>query len=223
MSKRSYRRLAVFAGAAFAIGSMAPAMAAREVEANASGSASVDPNLNLDDLTGSALPLDLDGLLTTATDLTTLAQGRVEAITGAVESDVTGLLDTAVNLPGLLLGGSSTPLATVGANGSILGAVNVLGSAGVSAPLGAVGVLTGAPTALLGTVMNLETLAEVQNTVGLATEIATGAVDGASVTDLPDTVIGLVPGGLLDGGLEGILGLAGGGSVNVVASLLGTF
>lgn len=58
MSKRSFRRLAVVAGAALAVGSMAPALAVR-VDAGAGAEAEVDPTMVVNDvvnMTG-ALPL----------------------------------------------------------------------------------------------------------------------------------------------------------------------
>ena len=54
MSKRSFRRLAVVAGAALAVGSMAPAMASRiDAGAGAGAGASVDPGALITDITGS--------------------------------------------------------------------------------------------------------------------------------------------------------------------------
>ena len=49
MSKRSFRRLAVVAGAALAVGSMAPAMAVR-VDAGAGAAAEVDPTMVVNDV-----------------------------------------------------------------------------------------------------------------------------------------------------------------------------
>lgn len=229
MSKRSSRRLAVVAGAALALGSMAPALAVR-VDGNATGNISVDPNLDFGDITGSALPLDLDGILGLADveGITLLAQERVGALTGAVQTDVAAILDTVLSLGGGVLGGQATGLADIDAAVNVLGgAVDVDASGVVGAPLGAVNLLTGTlanPTAVVGTVLGLETVQEVQATVGMVAGIATGAVSGASVGGVTDTVLGLVDaGGLLDGGLEGILGLSGGANVNVLASLLGSF
>jgi hypothetical protein len=87
VSKRTHRRLAVVAGAALALGSMAPALAAR-VDGNAE--ATVDLDSLLGDVNGSAL--GLDGLL----DLEILAGvlGTVQSVPAALLVDVTSLPTT---------------------------------------------------------------------------------------------------------------------------------
>ena len=77
MSKRSFRRLAVVAGAALAVGSMAPALAVR-IDAGAGAEAEIDPTMVVNDvvnITG-ALPLpelsDANGLVDNVLDHATL-------------------------------------------------------------------------------------------------------------------------------------------------------
>ena len=176
MSKRSHRRLAVVAGAALAIGSMAPALAVR-VDGNAD--ATVDLEALLGDVNGEAL--GLDGLL----DLNIVADvlTTVQAVPAAVLSDVSALPTT------------------------------VLGTA-----FGAVDIATQVSAGVVATALDLETVGAVTGTVGSVAAIATGAISGEALTDLP--VLGLV-GGLLNGGLDGIL--SGTLDVNILANLLGSF
>lgn len=221
MSKRSSRRLAVVAGAALALGSMAPALAAR-VDGNATGSVELD-GVDLGEINGSALPLGLDGLLTldTVTGLAGAVQAQAGALQTAVQHDVAGLTTTVLGLPGGILTAQSTPIADVDVAANALGIADVDASGVLGAPLGLIGSIPALPGSVLGTVTGLATVGAVQSTVGFATTTALGAVSGVQ-----GTALGL-PGALLDGGLEDILGLAGGitggGNVNLVASLLGTF
>jgi hypothetical protein len=81
VSKRSYRRLAVVAGAALAVGSMAPAMAQR-IDVDADANASVDA---ADLIT--VLPLDV-------VDVTGLVNvGTVQAVNSLVMNDVTAIVN----------------------------------------------------------------------------------------------------------------------------------
>jgi hypothetical protein len=135
VSKRSHRRLAVVAGAALALGSMAPALAVR-VDGDAE--ASVDLESLLGDVSGDAL--GLDGLL----DLNILADvlGTVQAVPAAVLAD-------AAALPTTVLG---TAFATVGVATQLTTGVvaTALDLETVGVVTGTVGSVTGIVTGGLG-------------------------------------------------------------------------
>ncbi|HEV7863588.1 MAG TPA: hypothetical protein VGR20_12840 [Acidimicrobiia bacterium] len=137
MSKRSYRRLAVVTGAALAIGSMAPAMAAR-VTADTSGSASVSADaIDITDVTA-GLPLPAVGtILPTALGVAGPLVANVTTAPGMLLADVSNIVGGALFLPGTVLGAvlaGSAPLvgATVETVGDVagLGLPTVLGTAG---------------------------------------------------------------------------------------------
>lgn len=218
MSKRSYRRLALVAGAALAVGSMAPAMAAR-VDSSAGGSATVD----LSGLAGS-LP-SITGLapIGTVTTVAGTALGIVQGAPTMAQSAVNNVVTTALGLVnGLPVGGN---LLSVDAADNANVGVNVLGTGvavtGVSATAaGLASGVTAVPGAVVGTA--LQTAGPV---VGTAVGTV-GTVVGIAQS-VPGSVIGTAN-GLLTGGLGGlgILNILGGSSVSgntsVSAGLLGS-
>lgn len=136
MSKRSYRRLAVVAGAALAVGSMAPAMAVR-IDAGAGAEAEIDPAGLVTELTG-ALPVELpDVALPTVGELngTVITLGGLGlAGVGMAGAQVNGLVDNVldhVTLATAGLGGDCGLVAVASCNAepavSAAVPVNVLG------------------------------------------------------------------------------------------------
>ena len=208
MSKRSYRRLAVVAGAALAVGSMAPAMAARvDGEATASANAT-----DATDLAGSLIPelpavnTAIVGQLSASllgTPFAVLggaqtAAGRALGCTGALASGVgLGLgadADAVLGLGGLnfdAAGVVSTPVEVAS------GVAGCATGAAVPAALGIAGAAA-APVRLVANA-GLQTVGSLPATVGQAT---------GSVFGLQDLL------------LDGIL--SGSGSVNVLASVMGS-
>ena len=212
MSKRSYRRLALVAGAALAVGSMAPALAAN-VNAGGSGSASVD----LSGVAGS-LPsitsLVPTGLIGTVTGT---ALSTVQGAPTMVVSDVSGLMSGVLGVTGGLTGGNS--IASVNVAGtdsvgaSVLGTgVAVTGATGTAAGLS--GGVAGLPTAVLGTALG---------TAGPVVGTAFGVVNTATglVQSVPGTALGTAS-GLLGNGLGILGGASASGNVNVLAGLMGS-
>lgn len=194
MSKRSYRRLAVVAGAALAVGSMAPAMAAR-LDAGAGASADVDPALVVNDVTAilGTLPLPLPEL------------GELPIPT------YTQLNGTLLGVGGLGLG--AVGLAGITANGLVDNVLDhvVIATGGLSGDCGLVSVLScnTAPT----------TVAVPVNASGI---LAGGILSNTGDVLGGDILGGDLLGGDLLGGLGGILNLSGGANVNVIAGLLGS-
>lgn len=207
MSKRSNRRLAVVAGAALALGSVAPALAAH-VDVN--GTATVDASSvtvpSADDLAGlvdTGLITDLgDIAFETADDAQGLALAEVALLQGEVEG-----------IAGDLLGVVSGLSVDVDANANASGGGASLGVSGVTG--GTSGVLGLVPTS--GDVVDKAfVLADpVVDTAFAMTTTAAGLAQGA-----PARVFGAA-GGLLGTGLDLLDGVSASGEVNVVASLMG--
>jgi hypothetical protein len=212
VSKRSFRRLAAVTGAALAIGSMAPAMAAR-VSSDSSADVAVNPSLSAVSIPGltSLVPA---GLLPT-TMVANIA-GSLLATPGLVLTDVQNIAGHAIAVPGTVLG---TALgSTLTANGGVvagLGGVGVGASGVLSTPAGILGI-TGP---LVGDA--LTTVGHVAAPAQMAAGGALGAVSTlpATVGSLPGTALSL-PGVITGSGLTGILGITG--NANVLASVMGT-
>ena len=214
MSKRSYRRLAAVTGAALAVGSMAPAMAAR-VDANGTTSANVDatdatnglpsvstlvPTALIASVTGTAFGTAQDAPAMVLTDVNHLMSG-ILGITGGItdggsvlSADVAGNADTSVNVLG----------AGVGVNGVATSAAGIAGIVGGAA---------GAPSQVVGTALGVAS-----PVVGTALGLTNTAVGLAS--SAPGIVLG-TGSGLLSGGLGILGGSSVSGNVNVLASLMG--
>jgi hypothetical protein len=208
VSKRSYRRLALVAGTALAVGSMAPALAAN-VSAGGSGSASVDlsgvtgnlPSIN------SLVPMGLIGTITGSA--VTTVQGAPAMVLTDVNSLMSGVL-------GLVPSGS---IASVDVAGNSDLAANVLGTGvavtGVAdSTAGLTSGLAAAPGAIVGTAVTAA-----NPVVGTALNVANTAVGIA--TSAPGIATSTA-GGLLNSGLGLLGGSSASGNVNVLASLMGT-
>lgn len=223
MSKRSYRRLAVVAGAALAVGSMAPAMAARiSTEEVGAAAVSID-TLDVSDVTGLLHNLPLGS---------GLGLGAVTGIAGSLVATATGLpqfvVPTALGLAG---GALCIPTGLVGtaldAEVGVLAGLNIglggitggAGAAGlVDLPFAAVGTVTGCAFDLvgdaLGTVGAVRAVATPLVTAGLG--VAGGVV--ATATGLPGVVLGL-PGQVF--GLGSLLNVTAAGNASLGAALAG--
>jgi hypothetical protein len=225
VSKRSYRRLAAVTGAALAIGSMAPAMAARVVDVNSAGGATA--SVETLDIT------DITGVLPTGQILpTNLVFGAASGILGTVGSvrtmvlaDVANLVGDALCIPGGVLGAGLGLGAIADAGlGVGLGGVALDAAGLVTLPVALVGGVTNCVGDIvghgLGAVGQVQTLAG--GVVGTATVVAGGALGTA--TSLPGVVLGTA-GGLLNpaGPLGSILNVQASGGANVIAGLLGSF
>lgn len=223
MSKRSYRRLAVVAGAALAVGSMAPAMAQR-VEANGSGDVSIE-TLDANDVLSEIQATNLTSLVPITSVLATAGQAQTvaTAAVGVIRTDANAILGDAFCLADAGLG------ATLGVSAGALGQVNVglgglnVGLAGVvNAPLA----VAGDATECIGGIVNhaLTTAGHVQAVAGVATGLATSAALGAvgTVQSLPGTVLNTAGGLLMSDALGSILSITASGQAdaNVVAGLL---
>jgi hypothetical protein len=210
VSKRSYRRLAVVAGAALAVGSMAPAMAAR-----VDGEATVSANtIDATELAGSLVPtLSSLNLVNTqfVGQLSASLLGTPFAVLGGVQNAVGETLDCAGSLvSGVGLGLDADATAVLGLGGLNLDIAGVL--TGVTSATGVVGCATGAVVpAALGIV----------GTAAAPVSLAAGAAL-QTVGSLPATV-GQVTGTVF--GLQDLLlsGLSASGSLNVLAGVMGTF
>jgi hypothetical protein len=203
VSKRSYRRLAAVTGAALALGSMAPAMAAR---VSATGTA--DAGVEVTDVT---LPsIDTSAATGLLSDLSSLALGTVQATQQFAVSTAGSLQGQVDDIVGDLLGGSLLSVdanATINVSGGSLSATGLL-----DADSNILGVVP-SPDALVGTAFGL---------AGQVQTIANPIVNTA--LGLPATAIGLVAGAPdIVFGLVDSLSLTAGGDANVGASLLGMF
>jgi len=201
VSKRSYRRLALVAGAAMAAGSMAPALAAN-VNAGGSSSASVDlsgvtPGLPS---VGGLVPTQFVG------GLTGMAIGTVQSAPAMVVTGVSGLMNGALGIAG----GLTNPATSLDVAGNADLGLNAL-SAGVAvngvadAASGLVDGVVAAPGAVVGTARGVA-----GPIVGTAVGVAGTAVGMAQ--SAPGIALGPA-GGLLNGGLLGSLTDVLGGSV----------
>ena len=195
MSKRSYRRLAVVAGAALAAGSMAPAMAIRlddlDATANAAGAASV--SVDVSDVMGSvqssnlSLPTSLvfgtlGGVKATLGYHAPILVGDVIEILGNVKCPVAAALDLDVVAKVIATAGLN-----VGNGGIALGA-NALALA--VAPLDVVEDIQYCLAQIKADVVEtlVDTKAAVTTVAGVATGTALGAV--ATATGVPALVLG---------------------------------
>jgi hypothetical protein len=214
VSKRSFRRLAVVAGAALAVGSMAPAMAARiDAGAGAGAGASVDPSALITDITGT-LPSTLPVAVPTYTQVngTVFGLGGLGlagvGLGGSILNTVLGhgdfltdnILDHVTLLAGDDLGGDCGLVAVASCNGNTVVGVpvnasgtNVLGG-GILNDTGDLGIGVVAPV--------------------IAHVAAPVSTDLSNVLHGGVLNHGLLGGGLLGGGLPGVNVLAA-----VVASL----
>jgi hypothetical protein len=223
VSKRSYRRLAVVAGAALAVGSMAPAMAVR-VSTSEVGAAAVSVDtLDVSDVTGLLPNLPLG---------TGLGLGTVTGIAGSVVATATGLpsfvVPTALGLAGDALCIPTGLLGTaLDANVGVLAGLNV-GLGGVSGGAGAAG-LASLPVAAVGTVTGctfnlvgdaLGTVGAVQAAASPIVATGLGVAGGVvtTATSLPGVVLGL-PSQVF--GLGSLLNVTAAGNVGLGAALVG--
>jgi hypothetical protein len=192
VSKRSYRRLAVVAGAALAVGSMAPAMAVR-VNATGAGTAGAEvETIDVGNVLGSvqsniALPTNL------ATNAIGGLQTTVNRATPVLLADIFGLLD---NVECVADAGLT---ATAALNARVLGAVGIglggvslnvagLAAAPVEVAVGATECLGGLQSDVFTTVGDVRGAANAVG--GIATGTARGAV--AYAGSLPGAVINTV-------------------------------
>ena len=226
MSKRSYRRLAVLAGTALAVGSMAPAMAARVVDVDADADVAVE-TLDVTDVSLPQLNQIIPGGLVTG------IAGSLLATVGDVrDSSVPVLLGDVRNIVGdaqcaanvavgasLGLGLEGVADLTVGLGGLGLSAEALAGLAG--APFAIVDGLGDCVRSLaghaLGTAGHVRAIAGGVTSTAVTTAIGTvGVVRGVPGTVLT-TVGGLTP------ALGSILNLHVEGNANVTASMLSVF
>lgn len=227
MSKRSFRRLAAVTGAALAIGSMAPAMAARVVTSNAAGASVSADAVDISGITGGLLasqninPLGL-GLGLVAPVLTT-----VQGAPGLVLSDVQDIVGAALCVPTTVVGAALGANVLAGAGlGVGLGGVSLGATGLLNAPLAVVDGVASCAGAVVGDALGLA--GQAQGIAAGAVSTATGLAGTAVVTatSLPGTVF-TTAGGLLNpaGPLSSILNIqaSASGSTNVLAGLLGTF
>ena len=206
MSKRSYRRLAVVAGAALAVGSMAPAMAVR-VDATGSGDVDVDvsdlavPAVDAESLIPSAFLADVSDF---ALDTVFGAQDLVGDTVAGVQTDVDGLVSS-------LLGAASDP--------SLDASAVVVANAGPGgASVTVSGLAVGPDADLLGLVPDPGTaVAGVEDTLSPVVDFGLGTAAGAM--GLVGDAQGLA-GGLLGTGLGLVDGASLSGNANIVAALL---
>jgi len=215
VSKRSFRRLAAVTGAALALGSMAPAMAAR---VNGTADVSVTPDLGA--VSASSLT---DGLLPAGLVPTTLVAsiaGSLLATPGFVLGDATNLVGDVLAVPTGLLG---TALGTtLNAQAGVVGGLGglSLGASGLlDAPMGIVGGVLTTTGPLVGDA--LTTVGHVTAPAQLVAGAGLGLVSTlpATVGSLPGTVLSL-PGVITGSGLTGILGITG--NANVLAGVMGS-
>lgn len=206
MSKRSYRRLAVVAGAALAVGSMAPAMAA-QVAANGTGSATVD----LSDVT---LPATGTLVLSASALIHDAEEFALESVLGGAQvladATVNGLQNDVDDVDGIVGAASRLSVnANANANASSGGAaVQVSGVA--TGGSGLLGVVPG-PGALSG--------ASLTPVVGFGRSTATGAL---GLVDSAQGVVANRAVGLLGTGLNLVNSASITGNASVLASLMGS-
>lgn len=207
MSKRTHRRLAVLAGAAFAVGSMVPASAAINLGGGASADVDVDALALLDDVTGS-LPipaLPAIPAIPSLGSLTTLGFGTVGVVNSLVMADATSLLGTVTGSATTLTGAVTGPVTTNVAN-----VTNVLGGIGDSA-LASVNVGDITANVLTGDIL----------TGTLVGDVLAGELPALPIPALP----GLPGLGLLDSLLGANLfevDVNATGSLNVISALMGS-
>ena len=227
MSKRSYRRLAVVAGAALAVGSMAPAMAAQVGSNNTAGAGVEVETINVGSLLGSVQQnqqLSPTALLGAVTGVQTLATTKAAVLSSDVLA--TGL--HAVSGVQCIVGAGTeavlglTALASAGAEAHVgLGSLG-LGLDGL-AVLGSPVVLVGDATECLGQVRS-DVFKTVDDVKGTATAVA-GVATGTAMSAV--AMAGGLPGSVMTTAspllLNDILSIAvnGGASSSSAAGLAG--
>jgi hypothetical protein len=177
VSKRSFRRLAVVAGAALAVGSMAPAMAVR-IDAGAGAEAEIDPTMVVNDVVNitdalplpglSALPIptytQLNGTVITVAGIgagTALAGGGLGA--GIVDNVLDHATLLGLGLGGSLLGADCGLVAVASCNTTpVVDADIPVNAAGLNVLGG--GILTGGP---LGGLLDISAVGNVNVLAGL--------------------------------------------------------
>jgi hypothetical protein len=209
VSKRSFRRLAVVAGAALAVGSMAPAMAVR-IDAGAGAEAEVDPTMVVNDvvnITGAlplpglgALPIptytQLNGTLLTAGGLGLAGLGIGAGVANNAVNNADNIV-AALDLGGLLpeCGLVAVASCNTGGSGNVVIPVQVAGNHILS---------EGIDVAALNNPLAIVNVANGFGGFGLPLGVA----------DVTETVFGLT------GGLTGLLDVTATGDVNIIAGLL---
>jgi hypothetical protein len=186
VSKRSFRRLAVVAGAALAVGSVAPAMAAISVGGSGAGAADASVTVPSLPAPGSIIPT---GLLTgaqayagsTVSGAKAIVFGQVSSVQTDVSNIVGSLLDAATGLSADLTANAHA------SSGGVAIAVNGLGNVDS-------GLLSVVPTPDAA-------LAGAQSTVGSVAGFGIGTATGA---------LSLVNPGVVLGSATGLLGTATG-------------
>ena len=227
MSKRSYRRLAVVAGAALALGSMAPAMAASVVSSNAGAAAVSADIIDVAPILGGVRQnLPTTAALGTVSGVQTLATSTAFGAVADAQSVVGGVIGGAQ----CLVGAGTSAVLNTAAVATAGGTVSVgLGGVGLGLAGGATALL-GAPLALVGTAQGcigqvqtpaLNTVSHLQSrataVAGLATTTAFSGVGSAQ--SLPGTVLTTASPLFLNDLLS--VGLSGGASSSTVAGLGG--
>ena len=211
MSKRSYRRLAVVAGAALAVGSMAPAMAAR-VSSGGTASASVD-SVDISSVVDSIPPVSV-------------STGGVTLLAGS-------LLGTATSAPVLLFNDASNIVgdAMGMANGALGSSLSAAANGGVTAGPGGATVnlagVAGAPLNGLGSLGSSglvdDTLGTVNDVTGIAVPTALGAADLATSTAFGAVGTAMSLPGTANGVLSALMGSSASANVNLLAGVAGIF
>lgn len=221
MSKRSYRRLAVVAGAALAVGSMAPAMAAR-VSTSEVGEAAVSVDtLGVSDVTGLLPNLPLGSSLGAVTGIAGSVVGTATGLPSFVVPTAFGLAGDALCIPTGVLG------TALDANVGVLAGLNVglggvsggAGAAGLaSLPVAAVGTVTGCTFGLVGDA--LQTVGAVRTVAAPLVATGLGVAGGVvtTATGVPGLVLGL-PSQVF--GLGSLLNVTAAGNVGLGAALAG--
>ena len=212
MSKRSFRRLAVVAGAAMAVGSMAPAMAAH-VGGTADGDANVGvETIDVSNVLGGVQDADIlpvGTVLGAANTARTLVRGTALLALGDVQNIIGDAMCLGNAGVGSALGVDATALANAtvglgGLSGSLTGAL--------VAPLDIVGGASDCLGSLQGHA--LQAVSQVQGVAATATTFATSTATQATVMaqGLPFQAINIVQPLLLND----ILSITAGANLNAV-------
>jgi hypothetical protein len=207
VSKRSFRRLAVVAGAALAAGSMTPAMAAITVGGAGAGAATAAVTVPALPSAGTLVPT---GLLTGAG---TFAFSSVEQAGALAFTQVNGLRTDVSSIVGDLLGAATGVTASVNAGATAsTGGINVAGLGGVSGTGDLLGVLPQPGDILDGA----------QGTVGDVTDLGVGTAFGAVGLVMGQNGVLSTAGGLVGTGLGVVNGLGVSANASAVAGLIGS-
>ena len=221
MSQRSYRRLAVVAGAALAVGSMAPAMAVRVSSSNVGEAAVSVDTLGVSDVTGLLPNLPLGSSLGAVTGIAGSAVATASGLPSFVIPTAFGLAGDALCVPTGLLG------TALDANVGVLAGLNVglggiaggaSGAGLVNLPVAAVGTVTGCTFDLVGDALG--TVGAVQAAAAPIVATGLGVAGGVvtTATGVPGLVLGL-PGQVF--GLGNLLNVSAAGNVGLGAALAG--